>query len=429
MLAVFFGSLFVLTGLGMPILFVLTICGIILMMGLGLFEPNIIAQRFLDGVNSYSLLAVPFFMLSGELMNRAGITKRLIAFAMRFIGHLKGGLGYVIVLTSVVFAGFSGSAIADTTAIGTALIPEAEKYGYKRHRVTGLVMASGIIGPIIPPSTAFIIYGVCTETSIIRLLMGGIIPGVFFGVGLMLVWYLISRNDTSIQIIERRKGENVIEETRKVTKEALWALILPLVIIGGMRFGYFTPTEGGIIAVFYSIIIGMYIYRELTLEDLKESFRITSKNVGATMLIIGAGSVTAWYITMAQIPGDIAFLLGGFLNNQTSFMFVVAGILFIVGMVMDTTPATLILAPIFSGLAKSIGIDPVYFGIIFVLVLEIGLLTPPVGIVLFTGARIGRVSVEDALRGLWPFLLIEIILVVLMILFPQIVMGPLNFFL
>ncbi|MGI6686338.1 MAG: TRAP transporter large permease [Bacillota bacterium] len=422
-LLVFFATLFGFIAIGVPIAFALVLCGMALMVFMGPFESHIIAQRFIDGLNSYSLLAVPFFVLAGELMSRAGITKRIIDFAMVLIGHVRAGLGYVVVMTSVIFAGLSGSAIADTAAVGTALVPVMRSYGYNISRVTGLIVSSGIIGPIIPPSVGLIIYGVVTETSIIRLFMAGIIPGLLFGLGLMIVWNITSRKDTNMVQTERHSFNDFI----KVTKTAFWALILPIVIIGGLRVGIFTATEAGVVAVFYALFVGLVIYREIKLSDLPEIFIETAKTTGTVLLLVGAGSVTAWYITLSDIPQQLTGLLGGLIDSPTLLMLLIVGILFLVGMVMDITPSTLILAPIFLVITNQAGIDPIYFGIIFMVTLTIGLITPPIGVVLFTGMKISGISLVDALKGVWPFILVELIIVILMVLFPQIILVPLKF--
>ncbi|MCF6411338.1 TRAP transporter large permease [Pseudalkalibacillus salsuginis] len=420
-LGVFLGSLFGALALGVPIAFSLLLSGIALMILLGMFDSQIIAQNLINGANNFALMAIPFFILAGELMNAGGISKRVVSFAMSLVGHIRGGLGYVAILASVLFAGLSGSAVADTAALGAILIPMMLSKGYDKARSTGLIASAGIIAPVIPPSIPMIIFGVVSGVSITRLFMGGIAPGIMMALGLVIVWTLVSRRDKTE--LPPRKS---LKEVWYLTKQTSWALMLPIIIIGGIRGGIFTPTEASVVAVFYAIFVGFFVYRELKIEHLYEVLVTSAKTTSVVMFVAAAAMVSAWLITVAQVPADMATMLGPLIDKPMLLMIVITILVLAIGLVMDLTPAILIFTPVLIPVIKLAGIDPVYFGIVMVINLCIGLITPPVGTVLYVGCGISKISIVELARGIWPFLLVHVIVLFLLILFPSLVTVPLE---
>ncbi|OXS79063.1 TRAP transporter large permease [Domibacillus enclensis] len=421
MVGIFLGSLFGSLALGVPIAFALLASGVVLMFVMGIFDSQIVAQNLINGANNFSLMAIPFFVLAGELMNAGGISKRIVEFAMALVGHIRGGLGFVAIIASVLFAGLSGSAVADTAALGAILIPMMIAKGYNVNQSTGIICASGIIAPVIPPSIPMILFGVTAGVSITDLFMGGIIPGIMMGLGLMVAWFFMSRKDKSE--LPPRKS---IKEILQAIQQASFALMLPVIIIGGLRGGVFTPTEAAVVAAFYALFVGLFIYRELKLTDLYEVLIASAKTTSVVMLVAAAAMVSAWLITVANVPTEIAGLMGGMIDHPLLLMTVIMILLLLIGLVMDLTPAILIFTPVLLPLVKMAGIDPVYFGIVMVINLCIGLITPPVGTVLYVGCGISKISLWDLTKGIWPFLLVHAIVLALLILFPQIIITPLE---
>lgn len=387
MLALFLISLFALVFLNVPIAFSLIITTIILMLSMDSFSAALMIQNIVRGVDSFPLMAIPFFILSGEIMSHGGISKRLVNFAESILGPIKGGLGYATVLSCMIFAGVSGSAVADTSAIGSMVYPMM-KERYNPEKSAALFTAAGCIGPIIPPSIPMIIYGVCANVSIVSLFLGGMIPGVIIGLGLMIGWFFHSKK-MNYESMEKFSIMKVL----KCTVDSIWALILPGIILGGIVFGIFTPTEAGVIAVVYAFIVSFFIYRELKLKDLPKILANSARITAVVLLVVGAATAAGYLITIAQIPrmlmDTLTTLSGG---NKYLLMFYINILLLIVGCVMDITPAILILAPILLPLILNFGIDPVYFGVVMIVNLCIGLITPPVGTVLYVGCGISKIS-------------------------------------
>jgi tripartite ATP-independent transporter DctM subunit len=367
------------------------------------------------------MLAIPFFILAGELMNAGGISKRIINFAMAFVGHIRGGLGYVTIIASVLFAGLSGSAVADTAALGAILIPMMVKAGYDRNRSTGLIAASGIIAPIIPPSIPMVIFGVTSGVSISKLFMAGIVPGFLIALGLVIVWTIMVRKD-KVEVLPKKTAQ----EMWSATRQAFWALLLPAIIIGGMRGGIFTPTEAGAVAAFYAFFVGLVIYRELKIQHLYRVLIATAKTTSVVMFLVAAALLSGYMITVANIPVLVTDLLGPFIENKLLLLIAINLLILLVGTAMDLVPTILILTPILMPIIEKAGIDPVYFGVLFVLNNCIGLLTPPVGTVLNVACGVGKIGMEDIMKGIWPFLLVETLVLFLLILFPSIVTVPLQ---
>jgi tripartite ATP-independent transporter DctM subunit len=423
-IVVFVSSLLGAMALGMPIAFALVVCGVALMVYMGNFDTQILAQNLLEGVNNYPLMAVPFFMLAGELMNAGGISRRIIAMAEAVVGHVRGGLGYVAILAALVMASISGSAVADTAALAAVLIPLMRQAGYNIPRASGLIAAGGIIAPVIPPSIPFVIFGVAAQVSITKLFLAGIVPGILMGAALWVTWWLCARKDAPA--VEGRRFEWA--RLRHAVRDGLWALALPVVIIGGMKAGVFTPTEAAVVAAVYSLLVGLFVYRELKLPALPELMLQAAKTSSVVMFLVATALVSAWLITIANIPAEVTELLRPLMDNKLLLMLAMMALVVVVGTALDLMPTVLILTPVLMPIVKQAGIDPIYFGVLFIMNNAIGLLTPPVGTVLNVVAGVSREPLGAVTRGVWPFLLAQLLVLTLLILFPSIVMVPARWF-
>lgn len=420
---VFLGSLLGAIGIGVPISFALMVAGVALMLLFGNLDAQILAQKLIDGADSYPLMAIPFFLIAGELMNAGGLSRRIVAFALALFGHLRGGLGYVVIGTGLILASLSGSAIADTATLAVMLIPLMRQAGYDIPRASGLMAATGIIAPIIPPSVGFVILGVTANISIVSLFLAGIVPGLLMAASLTITWWLLSRKDTA-NVLPRQP----LSEVLKSLVSAVWALFLPVIILVGLRFGVFTPTEAGVIAAAYALFVGLFVYRELTPAKLYEALLAAGRMTAVIMLLVAASMVTAFMIAIANLPGALISMLSPFMDSPTMLMAAIALMVFIIGMVLDFAPAIAILVPVFMPVVKTAGIDPIYFGVIFLMVAAIGMITPPVGAVLNTVCGISKISMAAVVKGVWPFLLAEVLVVVLLIIFPDLVLVPMSWF-
>lgn len=421
---VFVASLLGAMALGMPIAFALLVCGVALMLFMGSFDTQILAQNLLEGVNNYPLMAVPFFMLAGELMNAGGISTRIIAMAEALVGHVRGGLGYVAIIAALVMASISGSAVADTAALAAVLIPLMRKAGYDIPRSSGLIAAGGIIAPIIPPSIPFVIFGVTAQVSITKLFLAGIAPGIMMGVALWFTWWLCAPKSTPP--VEARSFE--LPRLGRALREGVWALALPVLIIGGMKFGVFTPTEAAVVAAVYAGLVGMFVYRELSLKQLPRLMLAAVKMSSVVMFLVAAALVSAWLITVANIPQEVNAMLRPLMEHKILLMFAMMALVVVVGTALDLMPTVMILTPVLMPIVKEAGIDPIYFGVLFIMNNAIGLLTPPVGTVLNVVAGVSRESLGRVTQGVWPFLLAQLILLTLFILFPALIMVPARWF-
>ena len=418
---VFITSLLGLMALGMPVAFALIGCGLSMMFYLGVTDPQIVIQNMWDGANSFPLLAVPFFMLAGEFMNAGGMTRRIIVMAMSWIGHIRGGLGYVAVLAAVIMASLSGSAVADTAALAAVLVPMMRKAGYNVNRSCGLIACGGIIAPVIPPSIAMILYGVTGGVSITKLFIAGIVPGVMMGLAIMLAWrWCITKENV------QPEPKCTMAERRLATRESLWALVLPVVIVGGLKFGIFTPTEAAVIAAVYSLFVGLVVYREIKPQQLFHLFYRAAETTAVIMFLVSAAGVSAWLITTANIPQQLADLVEPLMDNKMLLTFVLMVLVLVVGTALDFTPTVLIMTPVLMPVLKQAGIDPVYFGVLFIMNNAIGLVTPPVGTVLNVVCSIARIPMSGAIKGVMPFMIAQTIVMFLLVVFPQIVMWPLQ---
>lgn len=416
MIIAFLVSLFGFILLNVPIAFSLILTTVVLMLLSSGISPAIIAQNIVRGIDSFPLMAIPFFILAGEIMNTGGISKRIVYFAKVLIGHVTGGLGYVTVLASMLFAGVSGSAVADTSAIGSILLPIMEEEGYDKAKSTALVCSAGTIGPIIPPSIPMIIFGVIGGVSIVKLFLGGIVPGILIGLGLMTVWYFHAK-----KMGYKSHKRSTFGQVLSSTKAASWALILPVVIMGGILSGIFTPTEAAVVAVVYAFAVGFFAYRELKLKHMPEILLNTARSTSVVLLVCGAATAAGYLITTAQIPQLLASALLAISDNVLIVMLLINILLLLVGCVMDLTPALLILAPILLPVAESFGLDPVYFGVVMVINLCIGLITPPVGTVLFVGCGLSKLPMQTVVKPIFGFIAVMIVVLMLVTYIPGLI--------
>ncbi len=405
MLPVFLISLFGFIILNVPIVFSLILTTLILMFYMDAVSALTISQHTLRGIDNFPLMAIPFFMLAGEIMNVGGMSRRIVTFAKVLVGHVVGGLGYVTTVASMIFAGVSGSAIADTSAIGSILLPIMEKEGYDKAKSAALVAASGCIGPIIPPSIPMIILGVIGGISIVKLFLGGIVPGVLIGVGLMVMWYFHAKK------MKYPAGKLATSgEFWAATKEASWALMLPVIILGGILSGVYTPTEAAVVAVVYAFLVGMFVYKEFKWSHIHGVLVTSTKGTAIVLMVCGAATAVGYLITIGQIPAKLAdTLLFLSFDNKFLIMFWINILLLLVGCVMDLTPALLILGPILLPIAAQFGFDPVYFGVVMVCNLCIGLITPPVGTVLYVACGLSKLSMGKITPSILSFISIMIV--------------------
>jgi TRAP-type transport system large permease protein len=420
-IAVFLSSLLGAMALGMPIAYALLICGVALMVQLDMFDSQIIAQNLINGADSFPLMAVPFFMLAGEIMNTGGLSKRIVNLALALIGHVRGGLGYVAILAACILSALSGSAVADAAALSALLVPMMVEAGHNKATSGGLIAASGIIGPVIPPSIGFVIFGVASGLSISKLFLAGIFPGLMLGMGLAVAWWWSARRE-SLVMPPRASGQ----ERMRAFIDSLWALGLPFIIIFGLKFGIFTPTEAGVVAAVYSLFVATVMYRELKITELYLVFLTAAKVTAVVMFLVAASLVSAWLIIIADLPGQVTELLEPLLDSPTLLMIAIMLLVVVVGTAMDMTPTILILTPVLVPVVKQAGIDPIYFGVLFIINNSIGLITPPVGTVLNVVAGVSRISMDDLIKGVWPFMLAELIVLALLIAFPALVLEPLR---
>ena len=423
-LVVFLVSLFGFLALGIPIAIVLVLCSMVLMYYGGMWDSMfvmIIPQSMLDGANNYPLMAIPFFVFAGEIMTEGGLSKRVVKLAQLIIGRVRGGLGYAAIVSSVIFAGLMGSSVGEAAALGSLLLPMMAQAGYKPGRAGGVIASGAILGPIIPPSTNFILLGATVGLSITKLFMIGLFPGIFIGLALMVVWFFIVRIDGYNETITFTR-----EEKWKIIRDATPAFMMPVLLLGGIRFGVFTPTEGGAFAAIYAIIVCMGYYRELSFRDLLRVSARAARTTAVVMLIVATATAVGWFITIAQIPNQVTDLFRPLIDSPVLLLLAINIFLLLVGMVMDLTPNILIFAPVFYPLITQAGIDPYFFGLLFILNLGIGVITPPVGTVLYVVCGVGNIKITKLVQGMLPFLVTEIIMLFLLLFFPSLSLTPLN---
>lgn len=421
-LFLFLGSLFFFLAFGIPIAMVLVLCAMVLMFHADMWDSMTIASCMLDGANNYPLMAIPFFVFAGEIMAAGGLSKRVVQFAQLLIGGVRGGLGYAAIVASILFAGLMGSSVGEAAALGGLLLPMMKQQNYIPGRAGAVIASGAILGPIIPPSTNFIILGSCVSgLSITKLFMIGLLPGIFIGLALMALWFIIVRIDGYHDNIKFTK-----EEKRKILIDASPAFMMPVLLLGGIRFGIFTPTEGGAFAAVYALIVCLGYYREIGLRKVLEVSAASARTTAAVMMIVATATAIGYFITLADIPQQIISVFEPFKDSPTTLLLMINVFLFLIGMVMDLTPNVLIFAPVFYPLILDAGIDPYHFGLIFILNLGIGVITPPVGTVLYVVCGIGNIKLPALVKNLLPFIVVEFMMLILITIFPKLSLIPMN---
>jgi tripartite ATP-independent transporter DctM subunit len=413
--------------LGLPIAFSLlfSAAATALIMGGTATNPQIVAAQLMRGTDSVTMMALPFFVLAGELMNKGGLTKRIIDFCNIFVGRVRGGLGYVTIFACLMFASLVGSAVASTAALGAILIPMMANSGYNRAKAAGLVASANLVAPIMPPSIPMIVYGVAAGVSIKSLFLGGIAPAIYLTVIMSVVWFFVSRKDA----VKSDAPKPTIKETIRIFFNGLWALLLPVIILVGLRGGVFTATEAGVVAVVYALIIGIFVYRELKPKVLFRAFISSAKMSSVVMFLAATAQVAAYFLTISRIPQLLTASLEPLVSRPTLLMFVLQIIILLMGTAIDVVPCILIMTPIMLPLLRAANIDLVYFGIVFTLTNVLGLTSPPVGPVLNVACATGKVKMEEILLPVIPYWVFQVILVFLLVFFPQLVTVPLRWML
>ena len=420
---IFLGSLLAAMAIGVPIAYSLLLSGLALMLHLDIFDAQILAQNVVNGADSFPLLAVPFFMLAGEIMNVGGLSKRIVNLALTLVGHVRGGLGFVAIVAACLLAALSGSAVADTAALAALLLPMMVAAGHDKGRAGGLIASAGIIAPVIPPSIGFVIFGVAANVSISKLFLAGIVPGLLMGLSIAVTWWWVAKREN---IAPPPKAS--MAERMTALRQSTWALVLPVIVLVGLKFGVFTPTEAAVVAAVYAIFVATVIYRELNMRKLYDAFVSAAKTTAVIMFLVAAAMVSAWLITVADIPAKMITLLQPFMGNQTLLLIAIMVLVMAVGTAMDMTPTILIMTPVLMPVIRAAGIDPVYFGVLFIINNAIGLITPPVGTVLNVVAGVGRMKMDVVTKGVIPFMIAEFAVMFLMVLFPSIVTVPAKWF-
>lgn len=400
--------LFILFLIGIPICFSL---GLVSVFGMvqGATPMIVVIQRLFTGADSTALIAIPLFILAGGLMVQGGISNRIVSFADALIGHFPSGLALVSILACMFFAAITGSAIAATAAIGGIMIPIMRKKNYEDTFSAPLIACGGSIGPIIPPSIPLLLYGTMANVSVGKLFIGGFIPGIIMGAGLMLYSYMVGKKRRYVGREKRASREEIL----KTGKDALLALIMPIIIIGGILSGIFTATESGAIACAYAIIIGGFVYKELKWKNMFSLLVDCAKSTGQVLVVVACASLFTWVITVAQVPQTVSALLSESIHSSVLLLLIINIILLIAGTFIDTTSALVIFTPLFLPLVQAMGIDLIHFGLVMAVNLTIGMCTPPLGVCLFVSGSIAKVSLKDQMRDLVPML--GVLLVVLMI--------------
>jgi tripartite ATP-independent transporter DctM subunit len=409
-------TFFLLLAVGVPIGYVLGIAGVLGILQIGGAEMLAMApQRYFAGLDLFTFLAMPLFIFAGELMNKAGITDRLAKFADALVGHLRGGMAHSCMVSSVLFAGITGAAVAEAAAFGSTMVPAMEKNGYKTPFACGVVVAGSIIGPTIPPSNLMVIYGSMMGVSIASLFAAGILPGLVMGLFCMAVIGAMGRRLNLPKGAQRPSLLGILV----AFKDSLSALVMPVIILGGIMGGFVTPTEGAAIAVLYALILGAFVFRTVKFHDIVEMLVRTARVTGVVFLIIAAASILSWWMTYMKLPQLITGLFLGLTSDPSMIILMILVLLLILGMFMDINAILIVLGPILGALATSIGMNPVQAGLMIVLALNIGLMTPPVGASLFVLSSITGARIEDISKAMWPFMIAEIAVLFLVAYWPS----------
>jgi C4-dicarboxylate transporter, DctM subunit len=421
---VLLATLFVLIFLNIPICFAIGMSSAITLIFVYNKPLLLIPQRMVMSSNQFALMAIPFFILIGFLMTKTNISKKLINFADELIGHITGGLAMVVVIASMVFAAISGSGPATVAAIGGTTIKEMVKKGYSIKFSTGIAATAGSLGPIIPPSIPMIIYGVVAEESITRLFLGGIGAGVLLGLIMIIICYFKAKNEH----IKKREGKPSFKKIRQATWDAKYAISVPIIVLGGIYGGVFTPTEAGAVGSVYLIVIGFFFTRTLNIYKLKEALLSTAENTALIMFIIANAGIFGWLIASGKVPQMVSNSLLSISTNKIILLLLINGLLLIVGALMDTVAAIIILVPVLLPIAVQLNMDPIHFGVIVVVNLVIGYITPPVGYNLYIASSLSGISFEDTSKSVFTFLLGCIVGLLIMTYIPQVVMFVPNLF-
>ncbi len=415
MLWIFLAILFATIAIGLPIAFGLGVAALVMAL-LSDIPLSILIEQSIRGVNSFPLLAIPFFILVGEVMSNGGIARRLMDLAGALVGFMRGGLGQVAITGSMFFGGISGSAVADTAATGAMMIPSMKEQGYSAPHATAINTVSSVIGIIIPPSIPLILFGIVTETSISRLFIAGIVPGMMIGFALMMTTFILATLKHSGQTTKFR-----FDRLWETFKAAWLALVLPVIVIGGIIGGVFTATEAAVAALLYSLFISLVIYREFHVTELWGMLIRTARLTGMVLLLLAFATVIAWFLTINMVPQTLVQQVQAITQDPFWLLMIVAFLLLLVGFVMDLTPAMVIMAPMLTPIVTSVGVDPVYFGVLMAFILGIGLLTPPVGTCLYVGCGVGKVSMEQLVKAMLPYYVALLVVLVILIAFPGLV--------
>ncbi len=404
--------------IGVPIAFALSLGSFAVLWMTGFFVPELVVQRIFAGMDSFPIMAIPFFVLAGALMESGGISTRLVRFSSALVGWITGGLGHVAIVAAMFFAGISGSAVADTAAISTTMIPMMRRRGYDPGFAAGLIASAGVIGPIIPPSIPMVLYGTIAGVSIGSLFLGGIVPGVVMGLGLMLVVYFIAKGRN----FPREEMRPSLVAIGKAFVPASGALIMPFIIVGGILSGVFTATEAAVVAAVYSFLVGKFVYRELAWSEIPDILFRSGVTTAMVLIIVGIANLVSFVLAMNQIPQAVATFFAGAFTSQLAILLVINVLLLVVGCFIDGGSAIIIFTPVLMPLIVKMGIDPVFFGVMMTINLMIGTITPPVGLSLYVAGGVARLNVEQMSRAVLPFLALELAVLLLVTLFPNIVL-------
>ena len=423
MLTILFTTFFVLLAINTPIAFALGIASALTLILDDTLPLNSLVTRAFVGVDSFTLLAIPFFIIAGELMNACGITERIVNFSRSLVGHIRGGLAHVTIVSNMFFSGISGSATADASALGSMMIPAMKKNGFDADYAVAVNASASAMGPIIPPSILMVIYGSIANVSSAQLFMGGFVPGVMVAIGLMGMAYYIAKK-RNYPAPPRAELPPVLPSFL----DALWALAMPVIILGGIFSGVFTATEAGVVAVAYATLVGTFVYRTLTFKLVGELLVDAAVTSAAAMFLIATASSFAWLLAWAGFGVAVLDVLGGVSSNPKIAVLLILGFILILGLFIEGIPILIIFTPVLLPVIQGLGVDPVYFGVILVMAVVIGSVTPPVGILTYICCAIAGISISQAFRGLVPFCAVLIAVLLAVAVFPQLVTAVPNFF-